>query len=138
MNSVNNFQNLLEAFVGQYLCLARHKQNISTLQIIKMQENELLREFVKRFGHVVLQVEPCSIDIVLQIFKRSICPGTPFFESVAKKPPATMDDLFKRANKYSMLETMSTQLPNRSWSPIKMLGTTQSRALSLQTMHTNW
>ena len=114
MNSVNNFQNLLEAFVGQYLCLARHKQNISTLQIIKMQENELLREFVKRFGHVVLQVEPCSIDIVLQIFKRSICPGTPFFESVAKKPPATMDDLFKRANKYSMLETMSTQLPNRS------------------------
>ncbi|RVW28344.1 hypothetical protein CK203_099749 [Vitis vinifera] len=41
---------------------------------------------------------------VLQIFKRSICPGTPFFESLAKKPPTTMDDLFRRANKYSMLE----------------------------------
>ncbi|RVW52898.1 hypothetical protein CK203_089624 [Vitis vinifera] len=40
----------------------------------------------------------------LQIFKRSICPGTPFFESLAKKPPTTMDDLFRRANKYSMLE----------------------------------
>ena len=31
MNSVNNFRNLLEAFVEQYLCSARHKQNISTL-----------------------------------------------------------------------------------------------------------
>ncbi|RVW27425.1 hypothetical protein CK203_095413 [Vitis vinifera] len=69
-----------------------------------MQENESLREFVKRFGQVVLQVEAYSMDAVLQIFKRSICLGTPFFESLAKKPPTTMDDLFRRANKYSMLE----------------------------------
>ncbi|RVX06312.1 hypothetical protein CK203_027556 [Vitis vinifera] len=67
-------------------------------------DNESLREFVKRFGQAVLQVEACSMDAVLQIFKRSICPGTPFFESLAKKPPTTMDDLFRRANKYSMLE----------------------------------
>ena len=44
------------------------------------------------------------MDAVLQIFKRSICPGTPFFESLAKKPPMTMDDLFRRVSKYSMLE----------------------------------
>ncbi|RVW14328.1 hypothetical protein CK203_099081 [Vitis vinifera] len=103
-NSVDNFRDLSEAFVGQYLCSARHKQNISTLQNIKMQDNESLREFVRRFGQAVLQVEACSMDAVLQIFKRSICPGTPFFESLAKKPPTTMDDLFRRANKYSMLE----------------------------------
>ncbi|RVW83306.1 hypothetical protein CK203_039637 [Vitis vinifera] len=103
-NSIDNFRDLSEAFVGQYLCSARHKQNISTLQNIKMRDNESLREFVKRFGQAVLQIEVCSMDAVLQIFKRSICPGTPFFESLAKKPPTTMDDLFRRANKYSMLE----------------------------------
>ncbi|RVW60307.1 hypothetical protein CK203_084063 [Vitis vinifera] len=103
-NSVNNFRDLSEAFVGQYLCSARHKQNISTLQNIKMQDNESLREFVKLFGQAVLQVEAYSMDVVLQIFKRSICPSTPFFEPLAKKPPTTMDDLFRRANKYSMLE----------------------------------
>ena len=59
---------------------------------------------MKRFRQAVLQVESYSMDAVLQIFKRSICPGTPLFESLAKKPPTTMDDLFKRANKYSMLE----------------------------------
>ena len=59
---------------------------------------------MKRFGQAILQVEAYSMDVVLQIFKRSIYPGTPFFESHAKKPPTTMDDLFRRANKYSMLE----------------------------------
>ena len=44
------------------------------------------------------------MDVVLQIFKRSICPGTSFFESLAKKPPTTMDYLFQGASKYSMLE----------------------------------
>ena len=44
------------------------------------------------------------MDAVIQIFKRSICPGTPFFESLAKKPPATIDDLFRRVSKYSILE----------------------------------
>ncbi|RVX12536.1 hypothetical protein CK203_011636 [Vitis vinifera] len=69
-----------------------------------MQENESLREFVKRFVQVMLQVEAYSMNVVLQIFKRNICPGTPFFESLAKKPPTTMDDLFRRASKYSMLK----------------------------------
>ena len=47
LSSIDNFRDLLEAFVGQYLCSALHKQNSSTLQNIKMQENESLREFVK-------------------------------------------------------------------------------------------
>ena len=103
-NSVSNFRDLSEAFVGHYLCSARYKQNISTLQNIKMQENESMREFMQWFGQTVLQVESCSMDAILQIFKISICPRTPFFESLTRKPPATMDDLFKRANKYSILE----------------------------------
>ena len=102
-NSVNNFQDLSKAFVGHYQCSAQHKQDKSILQNIKIQENESLREFVKWFG-VVLEVKSCSMDVILQIFKRSIYLGTPFLESLAKKPLATMDDLFKLANKYSMLE----------------------------------
>ncbi|RVX04913.1 hypothetical protein CK203_019150 [Vitis vinifera] len=102
-NSVDNFRDLSEAFVGQYLCSARHKQNISTLQNIKMRDNESLREFVKRFGQAVLQIEVCSMDAVLQIFKEASVQAL-HFSNRWKKPPTTMDDLFRRANKYSMLE----------------------------------
>ena len=69
-----------------------------------MQKNESLGDFVKWLGQAILQVESYSMDIVLQIFKRSICPGTPFFICLAKKPSKTMDILFKCANKCSMLE----------------------------------
>ena len=44
------------------------------------------------------------MDVVLQIFKCSIYTGTPFLKSLAKKPLVTMDDLFRRMNKYSMLK----------------------------------
>ena len=44
------------------------------------------------------------MDVILQIFKRSIGLDTSFFESFAKKLPATMDDLFRRVDKYFMLE----------------------------------
>ena len=52
----------------------------------------------------MLQVETCSIDALLQAFKCSIGLRTPFFESLSKKPPETIDELFRRANKYAMLE----------------------------------
>lgn len=69
-----------------------------------MQEIESLKDFMKWFEQAVLQVESYNMDIILQIFKRSIILGTPFFESLAKNPPTMMDNLFKRANKYFMLE----------------------------------
>ena len=112
---------------------ARHKQNISTLQNIKMRDNESLREFVKRFGQAVLQIEVCSMDAVLQIFKRSICPGTPFFESLAKKPPTTMDDLFRRANKYSMLEDDVRAATIKSWLQDRHLEVARKEMLNLRT-----
>ena len=59
-NFVNNFWDLSEAFVGHYLCSAHHKQNISTLQNIKMRENKSLKDFMKRFRQVVLQVSPIA------------------------------------------------------------------------------
>ncbi|RVW59792.1 hypothetical protein CK203_100619 [Vitis vinifera] len=110
-------RDLSEAFVGQYLCSARHKQNISTLQNIKMQDNESLREFVKRFGQAVLQVEACSMDAVLQIFKRSICPGTPFFESLAKKPPTTMDTCSDVPTNIQCSKMTCVQPPSKFWLP---------------------
>ena len=44
------------------------------------------------------------MDAILQIFKRNIYSSTPFFESLAKKLPTMMKDLFRQENKYSMLK----------------------------------
>ena len=44
------------------------------------------------------------MDATLRIFKQSISLSTSFFESLAKKPLASMDDLFKWVDKYAMIE----------------------------------
>lgn len=69
-----------------------------------MQENESLRDIMKQFVWTVLQFESYSIDAIIQIFKWSIRQDTSFFESLTKKPFASIDNLFKQANKYVMLE----------------------------------
>ena len=44
------------------------------------------------------------MDAVLQNFRRSFGPTSPFFQSLSLNPPATMEELYQRADKYSTLE----------------------------------
>ena len=62
------------------------------------------------------------MDAVLQNFRRSFGSYTPFFYSLSLDPPATMVELYKRTDRYSMLEdnilaatqtVMITNLPTK-------------------------
>ena len=44
------------------------------------------------------------MDVVFQNFRRSFGPSTPFFQSLSLDPPITMEELYKRVDRYSMLE----------------------------------
>ena len=44
------------------------------------------------------------MDPVLQNFRRSFGPTTPFFQSLSLDPPAIMEELYRGADKYSTLE----------------------------------
>ena len=44
------------------------------------------------------------MDVVLQNFRRSFAPLTPFFHSLSLDPSATMEELYRRVDRYSTLE----------------------------------
>ena len=102
--SINTFRELWAAFVSQYLCSVRQKGNISSLQSILKREDESIRDFTRRFGQAVQQIDMYSMDAVLQNFRRSFGPTTPFFQSLSLDPPITMEELYRRADKFSTLE----------------------------------
>ena len=63
------------------------------------------------------------MNAVLQSFRRSFRPSTPFFHSLSLEPSTTMEELYKRAYRYSTLEDniraatqtiMITSKPNES------------------------
>ena len=44
------------------------------------------------------------MDAVFQNFRKSFGPSTPFFQSLSVDSPATMEELYRRAARYLMLE----------------------------------
>ena len=102
--SINTFDELWAAFVSQYLCSVRQKGNISSLQSILKREDESIRDFTRRFGQAVQQIDIYTMDVVLQNFRRSFRLTTPFFQSLSLDPPVTMEELYRRADKFSTLE----------------------------------
>ena len=114
MNSVNNFRKLSEAFVRQYLCSARHKQNINTLQNIKIQENESMREFVNWFRQTTYKF--------LKGISTRVRPSL-------NLSPRNLQQLWmifsNEQTNISCLRTMSAQLLSRSWSPVNLPETTK-------------
>ena len=80
------------------------KRNISSLQTILKHEEESIRDFIKRFRQAVQQIQFYSMDAVLQNFRTSFGPLTPFFHSLSLDPPTTMEELYRRADIYSTLE----------------------------------
>ena len=102
--SINTFGELWAAFVSQYLCSVRKKGNINSLQSILKREDESIRDFTRRFRQAVQQIDVYSMDAVLQNIRRSFGPTTPFFQSLSLDPPATMEELYRWADKFSMLE----------------------------------
>ena len=102
--SINSFGELWAVFVSQYLCSVRQKGNINSLQAILKREDESIRDFTRRFGQAVQQIDIYSMEAVLQNFRRSFGPTTPFFQSLSLDPPATMEELYRRADKFSTLE----------------------------------
>ncbi|KAL6332736.1 hypothetical protein AAG906_014643 [Vitis piasezkii] len=78
------------------------------------------------------------MDTILQIFKWIINHSTPFFESLAKKSLTLMDDLFRRANKYAMLQDdgrAASHLDGQNQSrPIRLGETENEDALTIKSM----
>ena len=102
--SINTFGKLWAAFVSQYLCSVRQKGNISSLQAILKREDEPIRDFTRRFGQAVQQIDVYNMDTVLQNFRRSFGPTTPFFQSMSLDSPVNMEELYRRPDKFSTLE----------------------------------
>ena len=78
--------------------------NISSLHTIINKEEESIRDFKRRFEQAVQQVEAYSMYVILQNFRRSFGLSTPFFHSLSLDVPPTMEELYRRTDKYSTLE----------------------------------
>ena len=103
-NSITPFRWLSEKFVSQYMCSVWWKQSVTSLFHIHMGKSEPIRDCMKRFGVMLLQLDSMSSDTVLQAVKQAIHWNTQFFDSLSLQPPASIDELLQGGNHYAMLK----------------------------------
>ena len=86
-NSVSLFRMLFKIFTTHYLCSVRRKKSVASLFHIKLDREESILSFMKRFGVAILQLNEVSMDTVIQAIKEAIFPNTHFLNSISLDPP---------------------------------------------------
>ncbi|KAL0462535.1 UNVERIFIED_CONTAM: hypothetical protein Slati_0141100 [Sesamum latifolium] len=93
------------------------------ISIHHQKENELLRDYMQRFMEAVHEVPHVNHELLASIIQQNLSPGR-FKESIAGKPPSTMEDLLMRSQKYIRIE--ESNISNTSLS-IKRKGREEER-----------
>ena len=65
---------------------------------IRMGKSEIIKDFMKRFGAALWQLDYVSSNTALQAVKQAIRSNTQFFDSLSLQPPILIDELFQRGN----------------------------------------
>ncbi|XP_073033901.1 uncharacterized protein [Primulina eburnea] len=113
-NSIRSFEDFSAAFLHRFASNKRHQKNYWSMFVMKQQENETLREFVKRFNSAALEIPADTPNIMISAFTQGLRGGE-FFKSLVKKPPSSYDDLLSRAEKYINLEDAQRYRRMENW-----------------------
>ncbi|KAL0307405.1 UNVERIFIED_CONTAM: hypothetical protein Sangu_3033200 [Sesamum angustifolium] len=74
-------------------------------------ENEPLRDYMERFVETVHEVPHVNHELLASIIQQNLLPGR-FKESIAGKPPSTMENLLMRSQKYIWIEESNASDPS--------------------------
>ncbi|XP_075650217.1 uncharacterized protein LOC142620791 [Castanea sativa] len=77
----------------------RHKRPTSYVLIMKQQEGETLREYVKRFNKAILEIDKANNQVIMTTFQAGLNNPDLVF-SLGKSPLTSMTDLLFKAQKY--------------------------------------
>ncbi|GFS38024.1 hypothetical protein Acr_00g0055200 [Actinidia rufa] len=96
--TTDSFSDLSRLFVANFMGCRVRRKNASYLFIVHQKDGESLKDFVKRFNQVVLEVEDPTDKVVVMAMIEGLRPG-PLFGSLSKRVPKTLSALQSKADK---------------------------------------
>ncbi|KAK4392688.1 hypothetical protein Sango_2046600 [Sesamum angolense] len=92
IGSIDNFEQLSQRFLHHFAINKRYPKAASYLFTVIQREQESLRDYVQRFSEAVLEVPHVNPELLASIMQQNLWRWR-FRESIAEKPPATLDEL---------------------------------------------
>ena len=102
-SSVDNFEQLSNAFLRHFIGGQQPKRPADYLLTIRQGEKETLRSYVKRFTRETLEVDEADDKVQLTTFKAGLR-SRDLVASLIKNPPKTMAEMLLKAQKYMNAE----------------------------------
>ncbi|KAL0410695.1 UNVERIFIED_CONTAM: hypothetical protein Slati_3659200 [Sesamum latifolium] len=103
VGTISSLEQLTQYFLHHFFMNKRVPKTAAFLFTIRQKENELLRDYMQRFVEAVHEVPHVNHELLASIIQQNLSPGR-FKESIAGKPPSTMEELLMRSQKYIRIE----------------------------------
>ncbi|XP_043806212.1 uncharacterized protein LOC122721718 [Manihot esculenta] len=97
--SIKSFGDLANVFISRFIAGVPADRKTSYLETIKQRRNESLREYVARFNMEALQIPELDESRAVEAMQKGTT-SLEFFGSLSRKPPTSLAELMKRAEKY--------------------------------------
>ncbi|XP_073304618.1 uncharacterized protein [Primulina huaijiensis] len=94
--SIHSFEDFQEVFLHQFSSSKKYKKTAFSLFEVKQSPKESLRDYIRRFNRVALDVPSCAPETKTTAFTQGLREGE-FFRSLTKKTPEDFEDLLGRA-----------------------------------------
>ena len=102
-SSVDNFEQLSNAFLRHFIGGQRPKRLADYLLTIRQGEKETLKSYVKRFTRETLEVDEANYKVQLTTFKARLR-SRDLVPSLVKNPPKTIAEILLKTQKYMNVE----------------------------------
>ncbi|KAL0336597.1 UNVERIFIED_CONTAM: hypothetical protein Sradi_4871600 [Sesamum radiatum] len=109
--TISSLEQLTQRFLHHFSMNKRVPKIVAFLFTIRQRENEPLTDYMQRFDEAVHEVPHVNHELLAIIIQQNLLPGR-FKESIAGKPPNTMEDLFMRSQKYIRIEEFNATDPS--------------------------
>ena len=106
-SSIANFEQLNDSLVRHFIGAQYHKRLTSYLLTVRQQEGESLREHVRHFNKVVLEIDEADDQVIMTTFQARLNNPDLIF-LLGKMSPTSMTDLLFKAQKYMNEENTLT------------------------------
>ncbi|XP_021600736.1 uncharacterized protein LOC110606296 [Manihot esculenta] len=97
--SVRSFRDLVNVFISRFIARVPADRKTSYLETVRQKRNESLREYVACFNTEALQIPKLDESRVVEAMQKGTT-SPEFFGSLCRKPPTSLAELMKRAEKY--------------------------------------
>ena len=105
-NSIGSFEEFSQKFLTQFSASRGFTKTSASLINLKQGERESLKSFMHRFNQEAMEIRDLSQEVSLHAILAGLRPGA-FVDSLAMKPPRSMDELLSRAAGYINIEEVA-------------------------------